>query len=215
MLSIQWPGSFCHEKENACNLAAARNRKWLIHGLWPNRVKRSQNRGGNSNSNNSFNDIAFCCGPSYNSSAINSTLNRQLTEKWPTLHSNGRHHAFWGHEWKKHGTCARGVDKLKSQQAYFNTVLQLYGRFDLNRAALNSNSNYSLVELHRTIDPLVGGKKVRIECSLSGGGNAGNGKKASPTSIFSEVHICLDKSLQAIDCHRGDDHQCRGRVLFP
>lgn len=221
VLSLNWPASFCLERENACNLALARNRQWLVHGLWPNRARRgwrsrraSGNNGssGNGNGNRNLDDIAFCCGPSFNASALDAALVRQLSEKWPTLQANGRNQAFWAHEFNKHGTCARGVDRLKSQQQYFSTVLQLYGRFDLNRAPLRSNTEYSLAELHRALDPLVEGKKVRLECSISKGSKGG---KNATTSIFSEAHICLDKSLQAINCPRGDDHQCRGKVLFP
>lgn len=103
ILAIQWPSSFCYEKDS-CNLQAARSKRWLIHGLWPNRAQRSKPKtkrnGPSTNSNgpkrgSQFNDIAFCCGPSYSASALNQTLQQQLMDKWPTLQANGKNHAFW------------------------------------------------------------------------------------------------------------------------
>ncbi|KAI2811572.1 Ribonuclease T2 [Blomia tropicalis] len=236
ILAIQWPVSFCYEKQE-CNLQIARNKKWLIHGLWPNRVQRSRpkpkpkrNDGGQTSNSSQrsavttiYNDIQFCCGPSYNQTSINSKLYRELIDKWPTLHSNGKHHGFWRHEWQKHGTCARSVDQLKTQKAYFETILSMYNQFDLNRSSLQSNRTYQLAELHRIIRPLVGGKRIRIECSLApnngtGTPNTGNrsNNNGNKISIFSEVHICLNKSLQPIDCTRNDDYQCSKQgVLFP
>lgn len=223
VLSLQWPLSFCYEKQE-CNLQIARRKRWSIHGLWPS---RRPNRVGKRNEQNAnvqkrFNNIQFCCGPQYNSTKIRSDVYRELIDKWPTLHNTTKHHSFWRHEWQKHGTCATTVNKLKNQTAYFDTILKLYNQFDLNSLPLQSNTTYPRDQFHQLIEPIIG-KKIRLECSLTNPANisttlAGNNNKPNKgqkVSIFSEVHICLDKNLEAIDCSRRDDHQCNNSILFP
>ena len=227
VFSIQWPLSFCYQKQE-CNLAAARTRKWFIHGLWPNRVQRQQPRPKMKRTDNQY-DIAFCCGPTFNKSIITSMLQQKLLDKWPTLNQNAKHNGFWKHEWQKHGTCARGVSGLKNQNDYFETAISLYDRFDLNQLTtgskkkFQSNQTYLVEEFHRELEPLINGKRVRIECSIAnnkingqqGSSSSNNNHNNNKISIFAEVHICLDKTLQPIDCGRNDDHQCKKRILFP
>lgn len=229
VLAIQWAPSFCLEKQE-CNRQIVQKRKWLIHGLWqnknPNFGLRRTNRDIQiiQNSNNPVllgsHDAEFCCGPRYNSSMFQGKLYKELLEKWPTLYPNGKHHSFWQHEWQKHGTCARQIRPLQNQQKYFETILGLYNQFNLSAIPFQSNKSYKIQEIHDLMEPRVANKHVRLKCSLINANQYNSPKKPGQEnsnqrlSIFTEVHICLNKQLQPINCTRRDDNQCRRNILF-
>lgn len=230
VLAIKWAPSFCLEK-NECNLQIAHKRKWLIHGLWQNKIpnfKRTRRDVQiNQNSNNptllGSHDAEFCCGPRYNSSMFQGKLYKELLEKWPTLYPHGKHHWFWQHEWQKHGTCARQIRPLQNQQKYFETILGLYNQFNLSSIPFQSNKSYKIQDIHQLMEPRIANKHVRLECSLIDANQYNSPKKTNKEnannnqrlSIFSEVHICLNKQLQPINCTRRDDTQCRRNILIP
>lgn len=52
--------------------------------------------------------------------------------EWPTLSCPSKDGLkFWGHEWKKHGTCA---ESILDQHAYFETTLKLKNKINLLHA---------------------------------------------------------------------------------
>lgn len=263
VLAIQWPSSFCLEKQR-CNHTIAQQHKWLIHGLWPNqypqqaigrrnrrtvtliddqkqqqRQQQSKKYGSGSNNPNTAAATAeYCCGPKYDQSIMHQgNLYNELLEKWPTLHPGNYHHGFWKHEWEKHGTCARNVRPLKNQRKYFETILGLYNRFNLSTTSFQNGQHYDIGDVHRNLRKNIGDYKIRLECSLVDDyfsrqkrqqqqqnrnrnqnrerNQSNNNGDGSQISVFSEIHICLNKTLHPIDCIRRDDYQCRNRILFP
>mgnify|MGYP002716878791 FL=1 len=262
VLAIQWPSSFCLEKQR-CNHTIAQQHKWLIHGLWPNqypqqaigrrnrrtvtliddqkqqqRQQQSKKYGSGSNNPNTAAATAeYCCGPKYDQSIMHQgNLYNELLEKWPTLHPGNYHHGFWKHEWEKHGTCARNVRPLKNQRKYFETILGLYNQFNLSTTSFQNGQHYDIGDVHRNLRKNIGDYKIRLECSLVDDyfsrqkrqqqqnrnrnqnrerNQSNNNGDGSQISVFSEIHICLNKTLHPIDCIRRDDYQCRNRILFP
>jgi len=196
LLSLQWPTSFCWEKQS-CNRQVDQN-QWQIHGLWPQRRSGEWPQ--------------FCCSDSnFNTSSIEPLMG-QLLKKWKSLRADAKHSPFWKHEWTKHGTCAQSLPQLRGQFNYFNTTLHLYDLFPLNewlnKRQINASNhrNYSLNTIHESIEYELK-SRVRIECSII----------PDSLPILTEIHICLNKtSLQPINCVHRDDRQCgTNSVRFP
>ena len=88
--------------------------RFSIHGLWPEYTNGSWPQ--------------FCTSNcTFSESPVNDLLPK-LRASWPSLfHGND---AFWRHEYCKHGSCARAI--VPDEHAYFDAVLKLNERFDLN-----------------------------------------------------------------------------------
>ncbi|KAF7493835.1 Ribonuclease Oy [Sarcoptes scabiei] len=226
VMAIQWPSSFCLEKRE-CNRKIIGQKKWLIHGLWPNRNQKfslGRNRRQSLASTVSpglessefkgltFDDAHFCCGPRYNSSLFQGQLYRELLDKWPTLHPGGRHHSFWQHEWQKHGTCARKIRPLQNQLKYFETILGLYNRFNLNSVQFEHGQSYSLQEIHRKIEPKVGLFKVRIECSLVDNNSTESAANKSQQHLQHQTDVSNIDTRRNPSQHRQQQQQQSKRI---
>lgn len=146
---------------------------WTIHGLWPGR--------------NDGQDPNIKVG-NYNETVIEELKNNnELEILWPSLNIKNKNEDFWKHEWSKHGSCAElGFEN------YFKETLALAHRYNIT-GILQQNE---VLENERTkvdaIKQAVSASTGRIPIVKS--------KCIKNKKSLYEIEICLDKTLQPIDC---------------
>jgi ribonuclease T2 len=177
LLFVQtWPGTAC--ADSRCTSEQVPHR-WTVHGLWPNR-----NDGG---------------WPEYCSSSFNRTqiadLVPRLEKVWVNLwHSNNDVH-FWRHEWQKHGSCAKSVDRLDDEHAYFTYGLLLSEKVNVMAALASKNIVPSLDAMYHEAEIVDAIKTTfgvipRVACYTSTNG----------THMLQNIMLCINKDLQMMDC---------------
>ncbi|XP_074325832.1 extracellular ribonuclease LE-like isoform X1 [Apium graveolens] len=193
--SQQWPGSYCDLKRSCCYPSTGKPASdFGIHGLWPNYIDGS---------------YPSNCDPdsSFNESMI-SDLRSKMQKEWPTLScpsANGTE--FWGHEWKKHGTCSESV---LDQHDYFATTLNLKSQVNLLQTLANAGiypdgEFYSLESIKGAIKQGTG-YTPHIECNVNAWGN----------SQLYEVYMCVDTSgSNLIKCPIFPRERCKSQIQFP
>jgi ribonuclease T2 len=174
LLVRTWPPTFCEELKEVHleNCTAPPLQEFTLHGLWP-----EYSSGGwpqycpFSHTVEEDDDIKFRC-------------------EWPSFH--GSTLSFWDHEWEKHGSCAAPL--LGNRTEYFKTVVDLHDKFNLNHVFRsnrlwpvgNSQGMFTTTEAVNAVEQAFpGAKQPRLAC------NKGS---------LSEVWICLDVDLKAVEC---------------
>jgi ribonuclease T2 len=69
-------------------------------------------------------------------------LQRTMQRYWPTLACpSADGDKFWGHEWGKHGTCAKST---LDQHSYFLSALNLYKKANILKALQDAGTYISI-----------------------------------------------------------------------
>lgn len=146
---------------------------WTIHGLWPTR-----NDGQDPNKHIGV----------YNKTVIEELKNNtKLETLWPALDKRKKNEDFWEHEWNKHGSCS----KLGFEN-YFKETLALANKYNFGRILdqyeVLQNERIKVDNIKNAVRNITGRIPiVKTKCL--------NNKK----SLF-EIEICLNVTLQPIDC---------------
>ncbi|XP_064484264.1 ribonuclease Oy-like [Ornithodoros turicata] len=180
LFSQQWSTGYCRSAFQDRCLKQNMRRFWTIHGLWPS-------------SNTSSPD--FCNRTLRYNATVLKPLFKQLQLYWPSYTTNNSN-LFWKHEWQKHGTCATSVSQLDGLYNFFNTTLLLYKQHNLTDYLYNSgivpseDKTYSVAEIEEALtDDLKGA--TNLVCYRT---------KNLTAPVLSEIRLCLDKELKAINC---------------
>ena len=83
------------------------DKKWHIHGLWPQYDKKTYPK--------------FCRNIPFDITKLNSIINN-LHYNWYS--DKDKDNLFWEHEWNKHGTCMFQMNELE----YFSKTLELFNK---------------------------------------------------------------------------------------
>lgn len=163
---------------------------WTLHGLWPD--------------NNQSKHPEYCKHVPFSYSDIED-LALQLSIKWPSCYVN-ESIKFWRHEWLKHGSCA--IDNLPTINGihdYFKSALQLYDLYNITKILnendiIPRNEPYETIVVQNILNRLVG-RHVDIEII-----------KNKSTFFLSAIQICMDKSLNKVDC---PDRHIQHSFVYP
>lgn len=193
---LRWPASYCRDKQ-----CLDFKDKWLIHGIWPQYSNGSWPQN--------------CCFEKKWKLGELKPIEEELKEKWTNLNPNAQYDSLWEHEWVKHGTCSKSVEKVKGELKYFKTALRIFDSLPVGnwlekgKILPSPDVPYSVDAIHSAIEKSIGQKKVTLECIPR------NNNAAYP--LFSQIYVCLDKNtLTPIDCTGSDDPQCgTDSLIFP
>lgn len=141
--------------------------------------------------------LAYCTDEKFDPSQL-SSLTDELASYWNGLYSSAD--SFHAHEWTKHGTCSN-----MTQEVFFSTVMKLAQNLAvynaLNNAGITPGSSYQCSDIADAI------KKEFSVNSFSVQEDGG---------YLSAIQLCLDGSLNLIDCPAGSsDDVCSGSVNYP
>ncbi|KAM3139682.1 hypothetical protein pb186bvf_008140 [Paramecium bursaria] len=183
----EWPGSVCKfEKCQAAYMGNFDNRRWNVHGLWPNTVLAT-----------SCGQISNCRAETYDQSKLNSATLNLVNLTWNGLYSDTV--AFRKHEWEKHGTCYPGSI---TQNSYFSLVGNLNNQYNywqiLANAGIYPDNGRVLkaTDLNNAFSSVLGGASFTYQCAKD---------SASGLFYLAELRICFNQSLQirTCDCKNG------------
>lgn len=154
-----WPQTVCYtwkEKSAKHDCALPADEEWSIHGIWPTKY--------------------HVIGPLYCNSSFPfditavQPLESELEVKWIDVMKGTKHHAFWTHEWEKHGTCAAVLEPLNSEYKYFKKGLDLFDEYDMKhvlaQASIMPGQKYTVQTILDGVAKILG-KKCQIECIVN------------------------------------------------
>ncbi|XP_058759363.1 ribonuclease 3-like [Vicia villosa] len=123
-LALTWPQTFCKIE----NCFYPLPQKFVIHGLWPNKVGDT--------------DIRDCqVGKEEKTQKLN-TIRKTLEKDWPSLikdrhgNQNWANDVLWLKQWNSHGTCSIQMFEFLS---YFEETLKVYNRYNIKDILEKSN----------------------------------------------------------------------------
>ncbi|XP_077865717.1 ribonuclease Oy-like [Saccoglossus kowalevskii] len=195
----QWPQTVCLDNDGQVNQTTKCSilqevKTWVVHGLWPTRVKTE---GPNCCGCNETSSGCHNCTRPFNFTLIQD-LEPQLNEFWPNLltKKHGTPYDFWKHEWEKHGTCGTSLDVINSQHKYFVMGLKLNQKFDILQAFLKHNIKPSLKVQYTyksVMDALIDtfGHQPLLECYYS---------HTTNTSNLESIEFCVSKNFDIMTC---------------
>ncbi|MBN3284057.1 RNT2 Ribonuclease, partial [Polyodon spathula] len=118
---------------------------------------------------------------------------------------------FWNHEWMKHGYCAKDFIGSDQPKPYFEKALELYRSEDLLGRLTSSGieprddktyQEYEIIQAFTTETPFV---RPILSC-----------RAMNRRTYLSEISICFDQNLKAIDCESGGSNVCpKGAITYP
>jgi ribonuclease T2 len=152
---------------------------FTLHGLWPSRPSARDGY------------PCYCTDQGFDEGTLSQSVLTGMKRNWPTLMPNVHtSHAFWEHEWTKHGTCAA----FDSMETYFNATLSLRNRTNLTGLFENSplldyppTGKYPVKEIARVVHDA-------LQCTP-----VIHSRSASDLSIT----LCVSTSLALIECPVG------------
>lgn len=162
--------------------------QWTVHGAWPTKIGTD--------------------GPQYCNSSwpFNETeiapIETELEQYWTNIEANTGLTTFWSYEWKKHGTCAVDLEPLNNEFNYFNEAITWAKNYSIKDILAQNDihpdgNGYSVGQIHTAIKSTLGVTPV-ISCEVIG---------KPRVSLLSEIRLCLNKSLNLIDCDIDKMHQ--------
>lgn len=176
-----WPKTSCmFPGSHQCTIKNTVS-SWVIHGLWPNY-------------NVGF--PSFCNKTDKFRPDLIQPIVADLEKYWPNLYTDTPLNSFWQHEWEKHGTCALSLKQVTNERDYFQMTLGLREKFDfgtlLEKASIvpDNSKSYELAEFINAIEKELAFAPV-LSCFV---------EKESKRQFLAEMQICLNKSLEQIDC---------------
>ncbi|XP_062503322.1 ribonuclease Oy-like isoform X1 [Corticium candelabrum] len=184
LFAQEWPPAICTANpDDGCRVPPSWNSdaRWTIHGLWP----AVDNARGPSYCNSSY---------KFNVNSVKDLL-PELKYVWPSVFADSSDNNFWSYEWRKHGTCAMSVDFLNDEHDFFETAISIHKSFNIYNALVNTGivpsetNTYDVDEISFAITAAYG-----VEPMLLCESNESIGQ------FLSEIHLCMDKTLQLIDC---------------
>lgn len=186
-LALQWSPGVCLTSAEACDRGSKYSR-FTIHGLWPCR-------------NSDPMAPHYCC--FQNDFDLNklSPIMSELHNNWYAYFGKNETLAdkeFWAHEWTKHGTCAKDIEKLHGELNYFKTTLDLYSKLNVLDTLAKANIvpsksiKYNAQKIIDTLRAMNAGKAVEIECRFE------HDTHAVPD--LTAINLCLNSHLEPVDC---------------
>lgn len=158
--------------------------RFTIHGFWPNSFDKDQ--------------------PQYCGSdelfSIDELLKSELMNYWPSLPNKAKSSQFWKDQWEKHGSCANHLNLYSSVKSYFELVLSMFHKLNLNTRLISKNVKPSDVKpvnkgfLLDVIVPKSLGlprKPVQLICDQD---------DASKLPYLIEIRFCYNLKLDLIAC---------------
>jgi len=139
--------------------------------------------------------VNYCSDEKFNPALI-SNQKEELATYWSGLYSSAD--AFHGHEWEKHGTCAK-----MTQPEYFHTVTQLAKGYDiygaLERNGITPGGVYECEQIASVI-------RKEFEVSII--------SLMSKNGYLTELYLCVSKDdFKPQNCASGK--VCKGSVKYP
>eukprot|EP00768_Dysnectes_brevis_P003756 gnl/Dysnectes_brevis/266_a297_8604.p1 GENE.gnl/Dysnectes_brevis/266_a297_8604~~gnl/Dysnectes_brevis/266_a297_8604.p1 ORF type:complete len:251 (+),score=52.25 gnl/Dysnectes_brevis/266_a297_8604:67-819(+) len=153
---------------------------FTMHGNWPSRL-----------SCNGY--PSYCTSEDYSSSDA-SYYQNDLDCKWPD-YTHGDDYLV-SHEYEKHGTCAEDIPALATQDLYLTGSMAILDSFQIQETfddlGYVANDDKAIMDLDTVLEELkdVYGKTVTLQCN----------KYSGNKYVFSQLHFCLNKTLDLIDC---------------
>lgn len=145
VLVISNQNTFCYNNNNCRTnklLSFNQNNKWFTtHGLWPQLLNPVNIRDYPANYFNC--PVAYplkCTNEPFNNNLLDEGLRSRMDEEaWQRVANPD----FWGHEWRRHGTCALNSINpgsfIHSQYQYFKNTVDLFYNVNINQKLLQSN----------------------------------------------------------------------------
>src|SRR5947209_7679406 len=90
---LRWPASYCRDRQ-----CLDFKDKWLIHGIWPQYTNGSWPQN--------------CCFEKEWKLRDVEPIVEELKAKWTNLNPDAKFDSLWEHEWIKHGTCSKSVERV-------------------------------------------------------------------------------------------------------
>ena len=187
----QWAPNVCYKSSHICKHLPSTISTWTIHGLWPTLDPTH---------------YPSNCGTCHFSAAAIADIAPEMHDKWPTDYKGGDT-KFWSHEYCKHGTCC--TDVLTSERDYFGQALTLHGELELEEALsgagieASEDQSYTLEQLEDAIETKFGVQRAHYWCRFIKENRHGHAKQ-----LMYQLSVCVDKSLQAINCPEQPKHSC-------
>jgi len=157
-----------------------------IHGIWPTQT-------GTSGPN--------CCEKVTFDHELIAPIHQKLDLYWYEISAKRDPFEFWGHEWIKHGSCAKILPEFATEFDYFNAGLDLRTKYDLYSALKNASiipqdlagKGYSSMEIQGAFRAAFGVGPY-VQCLRT---------KTGDVHLLA-VEICLNRNLTPIDCSTHD-----------
>lgn len=192
-LTLMWAPGSCSTRPQECKREI--NSHFTVHGLWPT----IKNTLGPNN----------CCFDNYFYYDTLKPILPMLNEWWYSYEGSNRH--FWEHEWLKHGTCSRDVEKIRGEVRYFNTTVQLAKQLPILETLKKSNivpDNQKVLQssdIVKALAPLSQGKVIQIDCDY---------EHTHPTPLVTGLNFCYDSNLLPSDCP-DMKRRCQRQLILP
>ena len=181
-----FPLTFC--KIHKCS--GIINKKFIIHGLWPN-----------------YNDGSyptFCSKEELDYTFVNN--NKNLFLKYWSDSDDFIDYSFINHEWTKHGTCSNGTI-IHSQEDYFNNIFKIRENIDIydilkKNNIINNNRNYgkdtliNIIKNNLNVTP-------KFDCI-----------KYNNKYILSGIYLGYNKDLKLINIPSSNDFNCPNNFYY-
>jgi len=184
----EWPYAMCEvanfHNPGSCAVPSQVD-SWTIHGLWPSSLHQKE---GPSNCDSSR---------PFKESELNDIMD-QMKRQWPNVIPSTSSGSFWEHEWSKHGTCAVEASVEKGELKYFQESLQLNLKYSMDKflqaAGIepSTTTTVTLDKVHQAIKKSTG-KTFEAHCLHTN-------QNGQQNWYLLDTRICLDKSLEPIDC---------------
>jgi len=181
VFASEWAGSICSiNKCGKADVEGASTTFWNIHGLWPSDGKMGVN---------------YCSDEKFDPKRV-ANQKEDLRTYWSGLYSSAD--AFHGHEWEKHGTCAK-----MTQEEYFKTTTELAKELDiyslLHRNGIIPGGSYDC-------DRIAGIIRKEFEVNTI--------SLLTKNGYLTELYLCLTKDdFKPTNCASG--RICKGMIKYP
>lgn len=132
----------------------------------------------------------------------------QMNELWPTAIVNRSAVDNWNYQWLKYGTCGRRHYAVNSIRKYFQRVLELYKRINLddilksNKLTPKKSGLYKRADFEKALGKRLDDVHITLVCRTING-----------VSVLEEIRICFDYTFALRDCD--ETTPCSANVLYP
>jgi ribonuclease T2 len=184
VFSIQWGGTLCQSGQSNCQkkLSSIPKNIFTLHGLWP-----SYSNGKKIDSCNTGEEIRIVKDGSH--------VYTEMETYW--LSFTNEDHAFWSHEFNKHGYCYTQKYQINDPKHYFQYALEIYKRHDMARifqrafGDISGNQSFEHEDLHHHVERATEGLKYELVC-----------KNYYKKQYLQEVRFFFDLDMTAMDIGR-------------
>ena len=130
---------------------------WTLHGVWPSSLRGKH-------------PVDCDNSQKFDQNLLQPALKDQMEEKWKSFNLKLSNSVFWGHEWKKHGTCALDLENTNSLPKYFTKSIQMIDEHNageiLRRNGITPGKKYKIDDILRVLKTSLG-VNVFVSCSTN------------------------------------------------